>query len=367
MGYGEEEGEGGATLERTAFRVAEKKYRLYKDPQPKPRKKQQWRHQHTPVDLSQVTDFRSVLDSLSREGVLPPAIHKLPDDSGLSIFTFDDHPGFYFIMDALSMEEQYLLVKESLTQFPQPPNRTNHNAIYGPIYDLFDAYTEGKILVKLCTTSTGATDAGLCLDSVDSNACKWVFVEEGYCTINGSPHKRLPASMLLRKLRWSTLGMQFDWSKRGYDVSLPHGTIPDMLSKISRRLARLAVPNGEFHPEAAIVNYYGPDDTLGGHVDDMEADWTKPIVSISLGCKAVFLLGGNHRDHPPIAMFVRTGDVVLMAGAARKCFHGVPRIFTDEDNADVSALVQQFSSADEFYFKDYIHTSRININVRQVY
>ncbi|CAN6472352.1 unnamed protein product [Victoria cruziana] len=283
MGYGEEEGEGGATLERTAFRVAEKKYRLYKDPQPKPRKKQQWRHQHTPVDLSQVTDFRSVLDSLSREGVLPPAIHKLPDDSGLSIFTFDDHP------------------------------------------------------------------------------------EEGYCTINGSPHKRLPASMLLRKLRWSTLGMQFDWSKRGYDVSLPHGTIPDMLSKISRRLARLAVPNGEFHPEAAIVNYYGPDDTLGGHVDDMEADWTKPIVSISLGCKAVFLLGGNHRDHPPIAMFVRTGDVVLMAGAARKCFHGVPRIFTDEDNADVSALVQQFSSADEFYFKDYIHTSRININVRQVY
>ncbi|CAN6472351.1 unnamed protein product [Victoria cruziana] len=318
MGYGEEEGEGGATLERTAFRVAEKKYRLYKDPQPKPRKKQQWRHQHTPVDLSQVTDFRSVLDSLSREGVLPPAIHKLPDDSGLSIFTFDDHP-------------------------------------------------EGKILVKLCTTSTGATDAGLCLDSVDSNACKWVFVEEGYCTINGSPHKRLPASMLLRKLRWSTLGMQFDWSKRGYDVSLPHGTIPDMLSKISRRLARLAVPNGEFHPEAAIVNYYGPDDTLGGHVDDMEADWTKPIVSISLGCKAVFLLGGNHRDHPPIAMFVRTGDVVLMAGAARKCFHGVPRIFTDEDNADVSALVQQFSSADEFYFKDYIHTSRININVRQVY
>ncbi|KAF3779471.1 Alpha-ketoglutarate-dependent dioxygenase [Nymphaea thermarum] len=263
--------------------------------------------------------------------------------------------------------EQHHLVRESLTQFPQPPNRTNHNAIYGPIYNLFDAHKEGKVLAELCSPNTRAIDAGSCLDSIDSNACRWVFVEEGYCTSKGSPHKKFPASMLLRKLRWSTLGLQFDWSKRSYDVSLPHGTIPDMLAEIAKRLARLATPEDEFHPEAAIVNYYGPDDTLGGHVDDMEADWSKPIVSISLGCKAVFLLGGNQRDHPPIAMFVRTGDVVLMAGAARECFHGVPRIFTDEENADVSALAQQFSSADEFYFKNYIQTSRININVRQVF
>jgi alkylated DNA repair protein alkB family protein 1 len=62
---------------------------------------------------------------------------------------------------------------------------------------------------------------------------------------------------------------------------------------------------------------------LGGHVDDMEADWSKPIVSISLGCKAVFLLGGASREESPTAMFVRSGDVVLMAGPARRCFHGI--------------------------------------------
>lgn len=77
----------------------------------------------------------------------------------------------------------------------------------------------------------------------------------------------------------------------------------------------------EFHPEAAIVNYYGPSmwipipphlvkyifnanyipfsyylrsgilsgDMLGGHVDDMEADWTRPIVSIRSSLFACFV------------------------------------------------------------------------------
>jgi hypothetical protein len=103
-------------------------------------------------------------------------------------------------------------------------------------------------------------------------------------------------------------------------------------------------------------------DTLGGHLDDMEADWSKPIISLrylsippflffppfvlcsykntnkwsqdhvrtwfylscflSLGCKAIFLLGGKSREDPPLAMFLRSGDIVLMAGEARECFHG---------------------------------------------
>ena len=44
--------------------------------------------------------------------------------------------------------------------------------------------------------------------------------------------------------------------------------------------------------------------------------------SFSLGCKAIFLLGGKSREDPPLAMFLRSGDVVLMAGEARECFHG---------------------------------------------
>ena len=50
-------------------------------------------------------------------------------------------------------------------------------------------------------------------------------------------------------------------------------------------------------------------------------------LSLSLGCKAIFLLGGKSRDDPPLAMFLRSGDVVLMAGEARECFHGECELF----------------------------------------
>ena len=62
---------------------------------------------------------------------------------------------------------------------------------------------------------------------------------------------------------------------------------------------------GGFRAEAAIVNYYGASDSLGGHTDAMEGDLSQPIVSVSLGCRAVFLLGGSTRDEPPVAFFLR--------------------------------------------------------------
>ncbi|KAL6529399.1 hypothetical protein OROGR_015022 [Orobanche gracilis] len=109
---------------------------------------------------------------------------------------------------------------------------------------------------------------------------------------------------------------------RSYNIFLPHKGIPDELCCLAKRMAGPAMPCGiEFRPEAAIVNYFGLGDMLGGHLDDMEKDWSKPIVSVSLGCKAIFLLGGKSREDKPTAMFLRSGDVILMAGEARECFH----------------------------------------------
>ncbi|KAI7985104.1 Alpha-ketoglutarate-dependent dioxygenase alkB [Camellia lanceoleosa] len=69
--------------------------------------------------------------------------------------------------------------------------------------------------------------------------------------------KSIPASGLLRKLRWSTLGLQFDWSKQNYNVSLPHNKIPDALCQLAKKMAAPAMLGGkEFRPEAAIVNYF---------------------------------------------------------------------------------------------------------------
>ncbi|KAL5552607.1 hypothetical protein UlMin_040008 [Ulmus minor] len=338
--------------ERTAFRRAEKKYKLYYDSNSKKKK------QPKQVDLSEVLDFKSILESYNNNGDLPAGIVALQCDFGHPVFCLENRPGFYFIPGALSVDEQCLWIKESLTSFPQPPNRTNHNAFYGPIYDLFTAAKERKLLVE----DGNSTSAG------SGDVQGWKLVEESVVSSMGNVPKSISAVVLLRKLRWSTLGLQFDWSKRNYNVSLPHNKIPDALCDLAKRMAAPAMPGGvEFQPEAAIVNYFGSGDMLGGHLDDMEKDWSKPIVSMSLGCKAIFLLGGKSREDSPSAMFLRSGDIVLMAGEARECFHGVPRIFSDQKNAEIADLQSQFSHEDDHGFLEYIQTSRININIRQVY
>lgn len=47
-------------------------------------------------------------------------------------------------------------------------------------------------------------------------------------------------------------------------------------------------------PEAAIVNYYNLERKslpMGPHQDDLELTMKAPVVSISVGCTAVFLVG----------------------------------------------------------------------------
>lgn len=41
-----------------------------------------------------------------------------------------------------------------------------------------------------------------------------------------------------------------------------------------------------------------------------------------LGHAGIFLLGGTTRQTPPIPIVLRSGDVLVMAGRGRKCYHG---------------------------------------------
>lgn len=120
--------------------------------------------------------------------------------------------GFYFIPGALSLEEQCHWIRESLTCFPQPPNRTNHNAIYGPIHELFSAAIERKFLVEEESPSSSPDSEPDCFESKEI-VQRWKFLEENSAPLRGNGGKSVSASVLLRKLRWSTLGVQFDWSK----------------------------------------------------------------------------------------------------------------------------------------------------------
>jgi len=143
-------------------------------------------------------------------------------------------------------------------------------------------------------------------------------------------------------MRWASLGPQFDWTRRIYDDGAAHRPLPPSLELLARRTAGLVQQLTHLHtgahspqacrayqPDAALVNYYYEGDTLGGHCDDVEPDLAQPIVAASLGCDAVFLMGGPTRDTAPTPLLLRSGDVVVLGGSARNCFHGVPRVFTD--------------------------------------
>ncbi|WP_439632630.1 alpha-ketoglutarate-dependent dioxygenase AlkB [Glycocaulis sp.] len=80
-------------------------------------------------------------------------------------------------------------------------------------------------------------------------------------------------------------------------------------------------------PQACLINVYGPDSRLGLHVDADEDARDAPVVSVSLGDRARFRLGGPLRNSPSRSLVLSSGDVVVLGGASRRFFHGVDRIY----------------------------------------
>jgi len=225
------------------------------------------------------------------------------------IFTIDGKEGFYFIRNGIPLDKQMFWVNECLKKYPNPPHITNLTPFHGFLSNLFD---------------------------------------QAYPSNTKEDKEKVS---LMRQLRWVTLGYHYDWTKRKYDPSKQF-PFPEDLADLVQKLAT-SVGYKSYLPEAAIVNYYHQDSTLCGHQDDAELTFERPIVSISLGNTAVFLLGGDTREVPPVSMFLRSGDVVIMGGKSRLAYHGVPRIIRGTLPHELKGL-------------SYLIESRININVRQV-
>jgi DNA oxidative demethylase len=79
-------------------------------------------------------------------------------------------------------------------------------------------------------------------------------------------------------------------------------------------------------PEACLVNLYDEEARMGSHQDRDEADFSAPVVSISLGDDAVFHVGGTARGDRKVRMTLRSGDVLVLEGESRLAYHGVDRV-----------------------------------------
>jgi alkylated DNA repair protein (DNA oxidative demethylase) len=101
----------------------------------------------------------------------------------------------------------------------------------------------------------------------------------------------------------------------------PWPPVPPMILDVWREVSGSAC-----EPEACLVNLYRGDARMGLHQDRDEEDFDVPVVSISLGDTAVFRFGGTSRGGKTQTLKLESGDVLVIGGASRLCFHGIDRL-----------------------------------------
>jgi DNA oxidative demethylase len=134
--------------------------------------------------------------------------------------------------------------------------------------------------------------------------------------------------MSVRMTNCGSLGWVTDQA-RGYRYQPDHPVtgalwppIPQVLLSLWDAVSGFAAP-----PEACLVNFYGPDASMGLHQDRDEEDVTAPVVSVSLGDDARFRIGGVTRGGPTSSVILRSGDVLVFGGPARLAFHGIDKVY----------------------------------------
>ena len=98
----------------------------------------------------------------------------------------------------------------------------------------------------------------------------------------------------------------------------------------------------------------------------------------SLGCTAVFLIGGTEKSVKPTAINLKSGDIAVMSKESRLSYHAVPCILQgtyrptreEDEEADESdkkhPSLASVSNEEWKNFERFLRCSRININTRQV-
>ncbi|XP_072031523.1 nucleic acid dioxygenase ALKBH1-like isoform X2 [Amphiura filiformis] len=203
-------------------------------------------------------------------------------------FSLHDVPGFIFIQDPFLHGYQRYWIKRCLKDFPQKPNVCN-------------------------------LDAHVTLKDDD---CLWDMSQS---------HLRKPSGgkSLIQQLRWVTFGYHHNWDTKVYEED-HHSPFPGDLARMTELIAD-SFGYHQYKAEAAIVNFYHLDSTLGGHTDHSEFDLEMPIISYSFGQSAIFLVGGETKEQTPTAMFLHSGDIIMMGGPSRLAYHAVPRILPSAD------------------------------------
>lgn len=144
-------------------------------------------------------------------------------------------------------------------------------------------------------------------------------------TVRGG--RKMSVGMLCLGKHWNGLTYRYEERRSDFDGKIAP-PIPGAMRSIAVNAAKDA--GYAMAPDICIMNYYTLESRMGVHQDKDERPETLaggvPIVSVSLGDAARFVVGGLSRREQTRPLVLRSGDVLVMAGESRLRFHGVTRI-----------------------------------------
>lgn len=256
-----------------------------------------------------------------------------------TLVLFTKYSGVSVVLSALSSIQQYHTSKTCLKEWIQPPNTSN---ILEQPKDVWKTY-----------------------------------IQQRQRKVNGGRHK-CSKQYNIHDIRWVTLGYHYNWLHRCYTTT--YNEFPPDLAQLCSDIITAINPFESLRCQAGIINIYPKGSSMGGHQDDAEHTYIHPVLSISLGCVGIFLLGGFTKDEEPIAFALYSGDVLILGGESRLRYHGmcrtfpgiVPDFITNRMNRrnQCVSLKEPHDDSDgneEEEVLAFLEQNRININVRQVY
>ncbi|ENH99190.1 hypothetical protein COCC4DRAFT_66729 [Bipolaris maydis ATCC 48331] len=282
-------------------------------------------------------DLTAIFQAFAGQGV---ALDDMTIPDSVPVYEHDDMPGLHIIPSLLPAEIQSILLSRLLHRdLSSPAHLTNihthYTITYPPSHSSFFSITPSSP-----TTITAPLDPTV--------------------------HKPLSIAQLLnKKLRWTTLGGQYDWTAKQYPP-----TPPPPFPEDTKGMLESLFPGTK--AEAAIVNLYSPGDTLSVHRDVAETSSTG-LISVSLGCDAIFVLGTSHvqgdsgevRDKV-LTLRLRSGSAVYMSGPSRFVWHGVPQIVAGTC-PDYLKLWPGEQTGEYQDWAGWMANKRVNLNVRQMW
>ena len=134
------------------------------------------------------------------------------------------------------------------------------------------------------------------------------------------------ANFSVEETNFGSLGWLSD--RTGYRYTPAHPLTGATWPPIPQRLVELWNETTGYRapPECCLVNLYRDGARMGLHQDRDEEAMDAPVLSVSLGCDALFRIGGTTRRDKTQSVRLSSGDVLTFGGPARLAFHGVDRI-----------------------------------------